>query len=140
MPLLRHLRPVLEYLLQKTVASEQTARERSLERERKRLVSLLDTQDKEAKAAIAQCQSAIADLKNTIKQLESFVSNRDQRIDSLEHEREILQQDIKGMALVNARCLKYIESIRTAEERPTDGNNLQLQLAAIQDSIPWQAT
>jgi chromosome segregation ATPase len=138
MPLLRHLRPVLEYLLQKTVASEQTARERSLERERKRLVNQLDTQDKEAKSAIAQCQSVIMDLKNTIKQLETFVSNRDNRIESLEHERDILQQDIKGMASVNARCLKYIETIRTVEERPTDGNDLQQQLAAIQEN-PWQA-
>lgn len=140
MYLLRLLRPMLENLLQASANSEVSSRERALDKERKRLMTALQVQERECETACARLQDTVDELQGAIKQLNTFIEARDRRIDSLEHEREILKQDIRGMAMVNERALKYVQSIRTAEESPTSPEMLRDQLGDIGDIKPWPTT
>ena len=141
MPLLRHFRPLLERLLEVSVKSEATARERALEREIKQLKKTLGEQESDARAACDQLGVVIQDHKATIDNLNVIAATREDRIDSLEHEIEILKQDLRGMASVCERSLKWIQCIRTAEEQNTSSNDLAQQVAAaVQDLNPWETT
>ena len=100
MPLLRHFRPLLERLLEVSVKSEATARERALEREIKQLKKTLGEQESDARAACDQLGVVIQDHKATIDNLNVIAATREDRIDSLEHEIEILKQDLRGMGLI----------------------------------------
>lgn len=70
---------------------------------------------------VARLNETLEQLKQNIEHLNGLVEARDRLVEELEHEKQILQIDARGMTSVNARLTKWIETIRTAEEKPLTG-------------------
>lgn len=120
---------------------EQSSRERSL---LKRNVALEKAVLKEREACainVAQLEDTIVQLKSSLESLHALISSRNKVIEELEHDKELLQIDVKGMTSINARLAKWIETLRTAEEKPLGpDHDLHRQLADIESAVPWETT
>jgi peptidoglycan hydrolase CwlO-like protein len=137
---MRFLRPLLCKLLNVSVAAEQSAHARILQRKLKRLEKQMQTAHKEHQGLVHRLEKTISDLQKNIEALKTVVENRDRQIEKLEHDKEILQIDVRGLTSVNARCVKWVESLRTAETQETAEHHLHRQLKDIEDSIPWEVS
>lgn len=134
------LRTWLERLLKVSIQRETSAKERHLE---KRLVACnrsIQRIHSEHAMEVKELTSTIERLQESVKSLQMMIGVRDKELEKLEHDKEILQIDVKGMTSVNARLTKWIESLRTAEERPTTGSSLKNQLENIENSMPWEVS
>lgn len=115
----------------------QTAEHKATLRKLSKLKKVRQQDLAEHRLEVAGLWRKIDSLLGNIEALEATIKRRDETVDSLNHQVKLLEYDLKGMASVNARALKWIESLRMAEDKPTDGQNLTENLSEIEGSIQW---
>lgn len=119
---------------------EVTRREKVLAQEIRKLRDLRESDEQQHQMIVEDLQRATDELRRNLHALQQTIDGRDKVIEGLEHERDILQYDVKGMTSVNARLAKWVETIRVAEDKPLKEQNLADQLVDIESSVPWAAS